>query len=90
MSGREAARRDFSIARILIRAIQGHIGRNLIEPGMLGHVAVLFDWQQILFHRGCSFSLKLILEAVLIAGRKESREGRQILFFTPLHPCDMR
>ena len=75
MSGREAARRDFSIARILA---------TLCCLFVLFKVAVLFDWQQILFHRGCSFSLKLILEAVLIAGeRKAAKDGK----FCSSLPC---
>ena len=52
----------------------------------MGRVAKLFKLEQFLFHRGCSFNLKSILETVLIARGKESREGRQTLFFTPWIP----
>ena len=58
----------------------------MIEPELMGHVAFLFTWKQFLFHRGCSFNLKSILEMGLIAGEKESREGRQTVSFTPLDP----
>ena len=51
-----------------IRAIQGHTGRHLIEPELMGHVAIPFNRTQFCFHRGCSFNLKSILEAGLIAG----------------------
>ena len=52
----------------------------------MGHVAIPFTWIQFLFHRGCWFNLKSILEAGLIAGMKESREGGQAVFSTPLDP----
>ena len=71
---------------LYIRALQGHIGRDLIEAEVMGHVAIPFKWKQFLFHRGCSFNLKSILVAGLVAGRKESREGRQTVGFTHLDP----
>ena len=71
---------------LYIRAIQGHIGGDLIEPELMGHVAKRFKWKQFLFHRGCSFNPKSILEEGHIAGREEIREGRQTVFFTPLDP----
>ena len=52
----------------------------------MGHVAIAFKWGHFLFHPECSINLKSILETGLIAGRKESREGRQIEFFTPVDP----
>ena len=45
-----------------------------------------FNWKQFVFHQGCSFNFKSVLEAGLIAGRRESREGRQTVFFTSLDP----
>ena len=46
-----------------------------LEP--MGHVPIPFKWKEFLFHRGYSFNLNSILDAGLIAGGKESKEGRQ-------------
>ena len=64
---------------LYIRAFQGHTGGKLIEPELMGHVAFPFNWI-FLVRRGCSFNLKSILEAGLITGWKECREGRQTVF----------
>ena len=58
-----------------IRAIQGHTGENMIAPELMGHVAIPHNWKYFVFHRGCSFN----------TGGKESKEGRQTIFFTPLN-----
>ena len=59
------------------RAIQGQTGEDVIAPGLMGHVAISFYWKEFLFHRGCSFYLKSIFDAGLIAGGKERKEGHQ-------------
>ena len=72
--GKEAANPDSSFVRNLaniflyIRAIQRHSGGEMIELEMMGHVLIHFNWKQYLFHRGCSFDLKSIFGAGLIAG----------------------
>ena len=53
---------------------------------MMGHDAIPSKWKEFLFHRGCSFSVKSVLDAGIVAGGKESKEGRQTVFFTPLDP----
>ena len=50
---------------LYIRDIQGHTGRDLVEPELMGHVAFPFKWKQFLFHSGFSFNVKSILEAGL-------------------------
>ena len=50
--------KNFCNDLLYIRAIQGHTGRELFEPELMGHVAIPFNWKQFLFHRGCSFNLK--------------------------------
>ena len=59
---------------IYIRAIQGHTGGNKIAPELMGHVAIPYNRKELVFHRGCSFNIKSILETGLIAGGKESKE----------------
>ena len=44
------------------------------------------SWKRFIFHRGCSFSIQSNLENGLIPGGKESKGGRQTIFFTPLDP----
>ena len=77
ISGRAAARHDFSIAKIIVSLyctfeFFEDTGRNLIEPKLMGHVAIPSKWKQFLFHRGSSFNLKSILEAGHIAGGKRN------------------
>ena len=68
---------------LYIRAIQGHSGGETSEPEMIGHVCVPISWKEFVFHRGCSFDLKSLLGAVLIAGGRAGRETRHTVFFTP-------
>ena len=69
-----------------IRAFQGHTGGEVIALELMGHVAIPFKGKEFQFHRGCSFNSMSILDAGLVAGGKESKEGRQTVFFTPLDP----
>ena len=63
--------------------IQGHTGREIISLEMLGHVLILHLWEEFVFHRGSSFNLASMVKAGLIA-RREGRETRHTVFFTPL------
>ena len=45
------------------------------------------DGKNFLYHVGISFTVNSILQAGLIAGGKDTKEGRQIVFFTPFDPC---
>ena len=58
----------------------------MIELEMMGHVCIPLSWKQFVFHRGCSFDLKSIMGAGLIAGGREGRENRHPVFFTPQIP----
>ena len=71
---------------LYIRAIQRHAGGNLIAPELMRHVAIPYQWKEFLLHRGCSFCVTSILESGLIVRGRESKEGRQTIFFTPLNP----
>ena len=70
---------------LYIQATQRHTGGNMIAPELMGHVAVPFKWKEFLVYRGCSFDVTSILKSGLIAGGRESKEGRQTIFFTPLN-----
>ena len=45
------------------------------------------SWKEFIYHRGCSYDHLPILMTRLVAGGKESKAGRQTIFFTPLNPC---
>ena len=65
-----------------LRALQGHTGGTAIAPEMMGHVLLPYRWKEFLYHEGCSFDMKSILEH----GGKETKEGRRTIFFSPLNP----
>ena len=52
----------------------------------MGHVAIPYEWKEFLFHGRCSFNVTSILTSGLIFGGRESKDGRQTIFFTPLDP----
>ena len=58
----------------------------MMAPELMGHVAIPYNEKEFVFHRGCSLNIKSILVTGLIAGGRESKEGRQTIFFTPLNP----
>ena len=68
------------------RAIQGHSRGITIDPALMGHILIRHNWKEFIFHRGCSFSIRSILENGLISGGRESDKGRQTVFFPPLDP----
>ena len=90
---KDATKRGSSIARLpknvslYIRAIQGHTGGNLTALELMGHVAIPYKIRkEFQFHRGCSYHVQSVLRSGLIAGGRESKEGRLTIFFTPLNP----
>ena len=56
----------------------------MIALESIGHVAVLINLKDFRFHQGSSLNLKSILDAEFIADEKESKEGRQIVWFITL------
>ena len=63
---------------IHFRALQGHSGRNLIDPcGFFKHI----------YHIGCGFNLHSIINSGLILGGQNSSK-RQTAFFLPVDPRD--
>ena len=52
----------------------------------MGHVAIPYKRKEFLLHSGCSFNVTSILTSGLMARGRESKEGRQTIFFTPLNP----
>ena len=46
----------------------------MIAPELMDHIAIPYNWQEFVFHRGCSFNLSSFLETGLIAGKKAKKE----------------
>ena len=68
---------DISGTIIYFRALQGHSGRNLIDPSLQDNVVI----QSI----GCAFNLHSIINNGLILGGQNS-SLRQTVFFLPIDP----
>ena len=60
---------------LYVRATQGHSGGELIAPELLNQVPIPPRWKELLYHVhvGSSFTVNSILQAGLIAGRKDTK-----------------
>ena len=89
---REATKQDSNIANnsrgewVYIRTIQGHTDGMAIMPELIGYVSIPYNWKEFIFHRGCSCDHWSITETGLVAGGKESKFGRQTIFFILVNP----
>ena len=79
---------DFSRTIIYFRALQGHSGRNLIDPSLQDNVIIQIGFFQQIYHTGCAFNLHSIINSGLVLGGRNS-STRQKLFFCPLIPETM-
>ena len=69
------------------RALQGHSGRNLIDPSLQDNVVIPSGFFQYIYHIGCGFNLHSIINSGLILGGQNSSK-RQTVFFLPVDPGD--
>ena len=69
------------------RALQGHSGRNLIDPSLQDNVIIQSGFFQHIYHIGCAFNLHSITNNGLILGGQNSSK-RQTVFFLPVDPRD--
>ena len=51
-----------------LRALQGHSGRNLIDPTLQDNVIIQSNFFQYIYHVGCAFNLHSIISSGLILG----------------------
>ena len=68
------------------RALQGHSGRNLIDPSLQDNVVIQRGFFQHIYHVGCAFNLHSIINNGLIPGGQNSSKRQTVLFF----PYDLR
>ena len=80
---------DMSGQEILyLRALQGHSGRNPIDPSLQDNVLIPNDFFEYIHHKGCAINLHSILNLGLIpAGHNQSKI--QTVFFTSVDPKNM-
>ena len=78
---------DISGTIFYLRALQGHSGRNLIDPSLQDNVSIQGGFFQRIYHIGCAFNLHSIINSGLILGGQNSSK-RQTVFFLPIDPRD--
>ena len=78
---------DDSAIIIYFQALQGHSGRNLIDPSLQDNVVIQSGFFQYIYHIECGFNLHSIINSGLIPGGQNSSK-RQTVFFLPVDPRD--
>ena len=72
---------------LYLRALQGHSGRNLIDPSLQDNVLIPDDFFKCIFHVGCAINLHSTTNSGLIPGG-QNLSKRQTVFFTSVDPMD--
>ena len=72
---------------VYLRALQGHSGRNRIDPTLQDNVVIPSNFFQYIYHVGCAINLHSIINSGLIPGG-QILNNRQTVFFQPLDPMD--
>ena len=72
---------------VYLRALQGHSGRDLIDPSLQENVVIQSEFFHYIYHIGCAFNLHSIINNGLIPGGQNSSK-RQTVFFLPIDPRD--
>ena len=78
---------DASGTIVCFRALQGHSGRNLIDPSLQDNVVIQRGFFPHIYHIGCAFNLHSIINSGLILGGQNSSK-RQTVFFLLIDPRD--
>ena len=77
---------DASLEILYLRALQGHSGRNLIDPTLQDIVLIPNGFFKYIYHIGCAINLHSITNSGLIPGGQNSSRERQTVFFTSVDP----
>ena len=70
-----------------LRAIQGHSGRNLIDPSLQDNVLIPNNFFEYFCHIGCAINLHSITNSGLIPGG-QNLSKRHTVFFTSMDPMN--
>ena len=71
---------------LYLRALQGHSGRNLIDPSLQDNVLIPNDFFEYSHHIGCAINLHSMNSGLIPGGQKLSK--RQTVFFTTVEPMN--
>ena len=72
---------------LYLRALQGHSGRNLVDPSLQDNVLIPNDFFEYTYHIGCAINLHSIMNSGLIPGG-QNLSKRQTVFFTSVDPLN--
>ena len=72
---------------LYLRALQGHSGRNLIDPSLKDNVLIPNDFFEYIYDIGCAINLHSITNSGLIPGG-QNLSKRQTVFFTSVDPMN--
>ena len=78
---------DSSGTILYLRALQGHSGRNLIDPTLQDNVVIPNNFFKYIYHARCAINLHSIINSGLIPGG-QNVSNRQTVFFLPVDPMD--
>ena len=70
-----------------LRALQGHSGRNLIDPTLQDNVVIPSNFFQYIYHVRCAINLHSIMNSGLILGG-QNLNNRQTVFSLLVDPMD--
>ena len=73
---------------LYLRALQGHSGRNSIDPLTTGQCVLPDIFFEYICHIGCAINLHSITNSGLIPGGQNLGMERQTVFFTAENPLD--
>ena len=71
---------------LYLRALQGHSGRNPIDPTLQDNVLIPNNFFEYIYHIGCAVSLHSITNSGLIGRGQNSSRDRQTVFLTAVNP----
>ena len=71
---------------LYLRALQGHSGRNSIDPSLQDNVLIPNNFFEYIYHIGCAVNLHSIKNSGLIVGAQNCSKDRQTVFFTAVNP----
>ena len=71
---------------LYLRALQGHSGRNPIDPSLQDNELIPNNFFECIYHVGCAIILHSIANSGLIPGGQNSSRDRQTVFFTAVNP----
>ena len=70
---------------LYLRALQGHSGRNPIDPSLQDNELIPNDFFEYIYHIGCAINLHSITNSGLIQGG-QNLSKRQTVIFTSVIP----